>query len=263
MKDNISLKDVMYEFLQEPSRGRFSEIILNNTGEQNAVEFKKEWIGEQKLAQIILGIANTSGGALIFGVEELSDGGHNPCGLSTFQDKAKMQKKLSKYLPEKLPFTIHDFDYSGEDYSKLKNKKFQVIIINHEEKNLPYMCPKDGDGLKAGSIYIRRGTSTEQANESEVEELLNKRIKIMYSTKSKLELEEHLQQLKVLFSHIKRTHTYNPLFANISTALVNAFSLGASESKPNPNFPEEDYEQFILRMIEEKKKKIERVLDIG
>ena len=34
------------------------------------------------------------------------------------------------------------------------------------------------------------------------------------------------------------------------------------EEKSNPNYPEESYEAFILRMIKQKKLKIEKVLDL-
>ena len=38
--------------------------------------------------------------------------------------------------------------------------------------------------------------------------------------------------------------------------------VGEKVETPNPLYPDESYEQFIARMIVDKKKKIERVLDL-
>lgn len=37
---------------------------------------------------------------------------------------------------------------------------------------------------------------------------------------------------------------------------------GEKVEEPNPLYPDESYEEFVSRMIVEKKKKIERVLDL-
>lgn len=39
-------------------------------------------------------------------------------------------------------------------------------------------------------------------------------------------------------------------------------NFGARKLELNSNYPEKDFEEFICRMIERKKKKIESVLDI-
>jgi hypothetical protein len=39
--------------------------------------------------------------------------------------------------------------------------------------------------------------------------------------------------------------------------------MGTRHEVPNPNYPEEDFEKFIIRMIEKKKKKIEILLDVS
>lgn len=45
-------------------------------------------------------------------------------------------------------------------------------------------------------------------------------------------------------------------------SIVKFIPQGEKKVEPNPFYPEESYEQFISRMIIEKKKKIERVLDL-
>lgn len=46
-------------------------------------------------------------------------------------------------------------------------------------------------------------------------------------------------------------------------SIVNLVVKGEKKVEPNPFYPEESYEQFISRMIIEKKKKIERVLELN
>jgi len=256
-----NIKDVMYQFLQEPTRENFSSLILNETGEQNAVDFKERWTKDQQIAKTILGIANTSPGAIIFGIEEKDDGTVNSCGLTELVDKSDIQKKLSNYLPENLKFEIYNFDYSGEEYSKFKGKKFQVIVVNPNDYELPYVCKRTSDDLSEGFIYVRRGTNNCLANDVEVESLLNKRIATMYSTKSQLELVEHLAQLKILYNHIDKYRTVyaGNLLKSLSSAINSAMGM---TKKENPSYPAESYEEFIARMITEKKIKIERVLDL-
>ena len=48
--------------------------------------------------------------------------------------------------------------------------------------------------------------------------------------------------------------------ASASKVTKNIF--GEKEERLNPNYPIEDYEAFISRMIKSKKERIERVLDI-
>lgn len=45
-------------------------------------------------------------------------------------------------------------------------------------------------------------------------------------------------------------------------AITKMAEIGEKVEEPNPLYPDESYEQFISRMIIEKKKKIERVLDL-
>ena len=45
-------------------------------------------------------------------------------------------------------------------------------------------------------------------------------------------------------------------------SIAKVITKGEKVVEPNPLYPDESYEQFISRMIVEKKKKIERVLDL-
>lgn len=82
-----------------------------------------------------------------------------------------------------------------------------------------------------------------------------------------LQLDEHLKQLKILYEKIDKEHVYykngftEGMFTFLSS-IAGMVSKGEKIVEPNPLYPDESYEEFISRMIVEKKKKIERVLDL-
>lgn len=259
-----SNKDIMYDFLQDPSREKFVDLVLNGDGEQNNLDFKEKWIEYQKISELILGIANSGGGTIIFGISELSDGTFENKGLDKLEDKANIESKVRKFLPDVVKFEVLDFDFSGEVYSKLKNKLFQVMMIYSENELLPYIWNKDSNDSEIGTVFIRRGTKTCKANGHELKELIEKRIRSTYSEGSSLELKEHLGQLKVLYESINRNKTNYTWANNLGNALQGLISPLAAHitTEENVNYPKEEFEEFICRMISQKKIKIEKVLDL-
>lgn len=149
----------------------------------------------------------------------------------------------------------------------MENKKFQMLFVEDVPKYIPFLSKKESGNLKQNMIYIRRGTSCEIANEEELKAMLDRRMQYLYPSKGEpLILEEHLRQLKTLYEMIEKNHVYykdSPL-TKIASAFssITSLSLGEKVIEPNPLYPEESYEQFISRMLIEKKKKIERVLDL-
>ena len=65
-----NLKDIVYELLQEPTLDRFREFFQAQTGEHDAIDFKRQWIEGAALAKEMLALANSGGGIIVFGVEE-------------------------------------------------------------------------------------------------------------------------------------------------------------------------------------------------
>lgn len=254
-------KELVYKILQEPTREKFIDIIDNGFGELDNLDFKEQWIDHQKIAEIILEIANSGGGAVIFGVKENDDGTLSATGLNQLEDKEKVHSKIQKFLPDILEFSIYDFDFNGENYSKVNGKLFQILCINSKEIELPYVWKKDSNGAEAGCIFYRRGTKTIKANMQEIQDMIDKRIEAAYMEESSLQLEEHLKQLSTLYNNLMPyKYSLNGLFRGINslTAIGSARIAGIK----NPCYPDESYEEFIARMIEQKKKKIEKVLDL-
>lgn len=142
-----------------------------------------------------------------------------------------------------------------------------MMVIKDCPRFIPFMSMKESTNLKKNRIYIRRGTSCEEATSEEITDIIKRRMNAEYPDSGKtLNLDEHLEQLKTLYSKINPTNEYyqggigNSLLK--LTEAIKAVSAGEWISEDNPLYPEEDYEEFIARMIDEKKRKIERELDL-
>lgn len=260
------IKDIVYRLLQEPTLDHFREFLQGQTGEHNPIDFKQEWINGGKLAKEMLSLANYGGGIIVFGVKENDDKTYSCDGLSEILDKSKISNEVKSFISSNLKYDVYDFAYASSEYSVLINKKFQMMVVYDTPEFLPFMSKREGDGIKANMIYIRRGTSCEIADESEVNSLINRRMNHIYPNSGQpLKLEEHLKQLKILFNNIQAKKQV-PIGQSTSviSMVARGFMYGFSryEEVPNPSYPEEGFDDFILRMITEKEKKIERLLDL-
>ncbi|MGD1917943.1 MAG: hypothetical protein ACFCAD_03080 [Pleurocapsa sp.] len=140
---------------------------------------------------------------------------------------------------------------------------------------IPFLPLTDGKDIYRNTIYIRKNRATEPANYDDIQDILNRRLQTEYTSSSERKLREHLEELKELYSHISKTtgkgyfrNSRNPLGIELSNTLrsgilktLNLDQFDSSDTyippKPNPNYPEEDYEQFVSRMIGLKKGIIE------
>lgn len=247
----------MYTLLKEPTLDNFRKFFCSHTGEHNSIDFKAEWIEDAKLAKEILAIANSHGGIIIFGVTENSDKTLTATGLPQLLDKAIISNKIKKYISSDLKYEVYDFSFTSSEYEELKGKNFQMLVIDDTPNHLPFLAKKDYDNiLKANFIYVRRGTSCEIANQEEINNIINRKINFLHpNSNNPLKLDEHLKQLKTLYESINKKFYLSP-FSNIT------FQEYFATPKLNPKYPKEDYEDFIIKMIETKKRKIERILDL-
>jgi hypothetical protein len=145
-------------------------------------------------------------------------------------------------------FDVHDFRYQASEYPVLVGKVFQVVLIEDDPLHLPFVCRWDGDKIRKAAIYIRRGTSTEEANYNELQEIINRRIETGYSSQGEIELQKHLYDLSALYTSIQSYHS--------QTADV----LSRAVRKLDPNYPREDFDEFIAKAIQKKKRLIEKIL---
>lgn len=254
-------KDELYDVLNNPTRENFRGLLQNHLGEEDYLDFKKEWPDKEKEARHILAMANSGGGCIIFGVLQNEDGSFEISGLDKFKDTADLRKEIKGYLPPSLKYHVKDFSYENSEYEAMIGKKFQILIVEDRPLDLPYICCKDGDKIKDGDIYIRKGTESEKANNYEIDELIKRKIKETKIPRNKdLPLEKQLEQLKILYSELTYTTRNSELFSGIAKMLSSY--LGSSTTHKKDCYPKEDYDAFIVRMLDKKKKRIEEELDV-
>lgn len=202
-----SRKEDMSEFFREPNREKLREILRSYDGEYNRIDFKKEWIDQAKLAKHVLAFANSGGGVMVFGVAEGDDNSVNIEGLDELMDKSDLA--LDQYLPDAARgiYEVEDYDYGRAEWEEIEESLFQVLFVNDVPELLPIVSNKRADGrIEADTIYVRRNTKSVAANQTEINNLVERRVKTQFREKSG-DLRKELNQLQVLYDNLpdKRT----------------------------------------------------------
>lgn len=227
------------EFFASPTHHKLEELLRSHGGEFDCLDFKADWPHFSKVARHILAIGNSGGGVLVVGVEELPKGGLKAQGLEHIEDKADVHKRVSKYLPKQMKWNMYDFFYAEGD---LSGKKFQVVVVEYQPHVLPLVSEASGEGIRKAAVYVRRGTSSEEADYHELQQIVNARIETGHSSAKVMTLQEHLDELQALYQQI-------PIYTNPFARVPLPTS--------NPDYPKESYDQFIAKLIERKKQIIE------
>lgn len=221
------------DFLHDPKHRTLKRLLTENTGETDFLDFKTQWIDLTKLAKHILAIANSGGGCIIVGVSQHADGSIALDGLSgnKFLDKADVDNKLQHILPKWLKYRTEDFVFSEKENEPFTSKKFQVLIIDYDPKYVPYTSVVNKGELQFGSIYIRQGTKSLEASNDKLVEMIIRKVQSGGSANSELSLQEHLVQLRLLYYELEKRST-------------------------------NEYKHFIESAIENKKHRINQILEI-
>ena len=266
-KDSKTVHEAFARFFENPTRESFRSLLKEHVGELRNCDFKEDWPETGALAKHLIGIGNAGGGCLILGVKENADKSTQPQGLGQIKDKADISNGLKAYLAEPLLAAIEtaDFKYEASEYAALVGKLFQVVFVHARPESLPFLAQRGTTGLRAGAIYVRREGQTEEASYEEVQTLIRQRLAAVPQTEEARGIKEHLEELKVLFAEIPRTlnapgSLFEPLFSKTAQQFASMF---VGESKPNPNYPSEDYQAFVRRMLDSKKILIEAALGVG
>jgi len=264
-----SFKEEFSKFFENPTRENFRELLKNNLGEFPYCDFKEELPASPKLAKALLGLANSGGGCVVIGVAENSaDKALESKGVDKLEDKIDIINGIKKFIPEKLLSVIDivNFQYDDSEYKKIVGKKFQVIFVEDIPTDIPFVSIRESSKeIQKNFIYIRRSASTETANHEELQRIINRRVETGYSSKTELDFETHFQQLRVLYKQIDSHYPQRSGGISQIGSLLETIAkgvVGKTEYIPNPNYPKENFEQFINRMIEKKKKRIEFILEI-
>ena len=271
---NPQIKDHFYDqFLKEPTKDNFRDFMKKSCGELNEMDFKETWIDKGPLAKIMLAMANNGGGIIVFGVKENEDNTFDILGLDSLKDTADISNSISRLVSSSLDYEVFNFVFDSDVYGKFENKKFQIMVIHDTPERLPFVSLGQSEKIEKDVIYVRRGTKSEKATSEEINRIIERKIATIYSENTDMSLDQHLEQLKKLYSELPQkiqVLVRKGTQPNFAAALkVFGERIGALygtpdeyEEKDNPNYPDEGYEAFILRMINAKKLKIEKVVDL-
>lgn len=245
-----SINEEFARFFETPNREGLRELLKNNHGEFSNCDFKEKWPELEKISRHLLGMGNSGGGCLILGVAEVDDKTLDPKGLDILLDKSDFSNVVQKFLPLNLleKIEIIDYSYDASEYPTLVGKKFQVVFVGFDPEHLPFIATSEGKYIKNNAIYTRRGTSTVEVNYEELQKIINRRFETGYSSQHEMDLETHIQQLKILYRQMNK---YNNPFGPLAYTIASLFNDEGMEFK-----------DFIIYMIEKKKDRIEIELDI-
>jgi hypothetical protein len=250
-------------FFEKPTREGLREVLKNNVGEANELDFKREWPEGSKLAKHVLGLANHGGGGcVVTGVEQTEEGYLEPIGLSRLKDKTELLSGIDGYLPNALQRQVDtlDFSYLDSEYPKLKGKAFQVLFVPEDPQHLPFIAARDGKNVNANVVYTRRNSATVVADHEELQRIISRRIETGYSSRRELDLREHLEQLRVLYEQLDRPDPGGSEggFGVLLGGLFGGPDLAQKMYESSP----EGFSRFVWRAIEKKKLLIESELDV-
>ena len=275
MKEQFQIKDKFFDLIvKNPSRDGFKTFLKESCGELDNIDFKEKWITKGKLAKIMLAMANTGGGVIVLGIQENKDDNYLAVGIDELKDAADVEKEIKKLVPRNLSYSVLDFIYDDEIYGEYAGKKFQAIIIADAPEQLPFFSIGASDDIEKDCVYVRRGTSSEKASARDFETMIQRKLENVFKESNDLSLKEHLEQLQFLYDSIPQKKRILVKKGNrfvgameglqaLSERMTEIFGEPDQyEEVPNDNYPSEDYEQFLVRMIDKKKLKIEKILDL-
>lgn len=275
MKEQFQIKDKFFDLIvKNPSRDGFKTFLKESCGELDNIDFKEKWITKGKLAKIMLAMANTGGWVIVLGIQENKDDNYLAVGIDELKDAADVEKGIKKLVPRNLSYSVLNFIYDDEIYGEYAGKKFQAIIIADAPEQLPFFSIGASDDIEKDCVYVRRGTSSEKASARDFETMIQRKLENVFKESNDLSLKEHLEQLQFLYDSIPQKKRILVKKGNrfvgameglqaLSERMTEIFGEPDQyEEVPNENYPSEDYEQFLVRMIDKKKLKIEKILDI-
>lgn len=235
-------------FFEKPTRDTLRELLHKGVGETDYLDFKASWLEPSKLARHVLAMANSGGGVLVFGVSQESNGGLHPVGLTALKDVAELVPQLYSIVPKTLEFQVLDFTFNASEYVGLVGKAFQVLLVEDSPKSLPHLALRDADGVRANAIYVRSGTASVEAGQTELQKLINRRVETGHSNQSALDLDKHLGHLRSLDE-----------LRDANDSWVNEFF---KETKKFDDRESSDFKEFIQAAYESKKAQVIALLGL-
>lgn len=142
---------------------------LLNEDESSSLDFKRdqyefEGAADEKKAELlkdILAFANAWRRAyayILIGVEEIKGGRSLIVGVQSHLDDAKLQQLVNSKTQRPIEFSYRPYLFEG----------VQIGIITIPVQDRPLFLKRDFGGLRKDVVYVRRGSSTAEANPDEI-----------------------------------------------------------------------------------------------
>ncbi len=140
-----------------------------HVSETSFVEGKESfnWGSKHKYCKTLAGMANNSGGYLLFGVK---DGSFEIPGIEENRMERFDLKKANEFITRNFNQALE----LEKGQFEVKGKTIGAIFV-HPSKSKPVICTTDGNNLFSGDIYYRYPGETRRIQAPELEQLLKSR----------------------------------------------------------------------------------------
>jgi hypothetical protein len=98
---------------------------------------------------------------ILIGVDEVKGGRSNIVGVSSHLDDAKLQQFVNSKTNRPVDFSYRPYSYEGK----------QIGVLHVPEQRRPTFLQKDFGRLRRHTVYIRRSSSTAEADPDEVQQM--------------------------------------------------------------------------------------------
>ncbi len=154
MENQLNIEQLLYE-----EEGTTLDFKRESYKFSNADDHQKS-----EILKDILAFANAwrrADAYILLGVEEIKGGKSKVIGIQEELDDAQLQQFINKKTQRPIDFS----------YQTVLLEDLKVGIIKIPVQNRPFFSEKDYGKVKKGVVYIRRGSSTDEANPDEIFEM--------------------------------------------------------------------------------------------
>lgn len=154
MDTQMSIEELLYEAESASLDFKSEQYKFSNVGDHQKSELLKD----------ILAFSNAwrrEDAYILIGVQEVKGGRSLPLGVEEDLDDAQLQQFVNSKTQRPITFT----------YSTVLIESAKIGVIKIPAQQRPFYLKADYGKLKKNSVYIRRGSSTEEASPDEVRDM--------------------------------------------------------------------------------------------
>jgi len=240
----MSIEILIADMIESPSKQLLRTILSDYLEEHDNLDFKKDYSDFSKIAKHMLAMANSGGGIIIFGVEEIKKQREFiAIGLSESDviSKEDFDNKLEKFVPRTFKYNFYKIDLEIDDG---KERTFDVLVIKENVREQPHISNLvEGNSINQSTIYVRRGTKSVKANQDDLRSLINNRLLLQSLNKTPNDFSNSVEKLKILYKHVPRKKTVPVL--GFPDKLFSPFT----QVKDSEHYPAETFEEFITKCV--------------